>query len=158
MSLSQWCGDRLLKARGKPTNNGVLEAFNAPLRAERSNASWFMSMSDARDRIAEWRWPRELDPEKHSSNKLGETIRCPLDDIFLPMRETDDLGKIDVRPLFRPGLQHYMRALGMCRQSERRDHTRKRVRYSKTADIIEKAAADFRCRRTSSKTIDEIMG
>lgn len=40
---------------GKPTDNGFIEAFNARLRAECLNASWFMSMSDARDRIEEWR-------------------------------------------------------------------------------------------------------
>ena len=40
---------------GKPTDNSFIEAFNARLRAECLNASWFMSMSDARDRIEEWR-------------------------------------------------------------------------------------------------------
>lgn len=40
---------------GKPTDNGFIEAFNARLRAECLNASWFMSMNDAHDRIEEWR-------------------------------------------------------------------------------------------------------
>jgi putative transposase len=40
---------------GKPTDNGLIEAFNARLRAECLNASWFLSMIDARDRIEEWR-------------------------------------------------------------------------------------------------------
>ena len=40
---------------GKPTDKGLIEAFNGRLRAECLNASWFLSMADARDRIEEWR-------------------------------------------------------------------------------------------------------
>jgi putative transposase len=40
---------------GKPTDNGLIEAFNGRLRAECLNASWFLSMADAQDRIEEWR-------------------------------------------------------------------------------------------------------
>ncbi len=40
---------------GKPTDNAYIEAFNARLRAECLNASWFLSMADARDRIEAWR-------------------------------------------------------------------------------------------------------
>jgi putative transposase len=40
---------------GKPTDNGPIEAFNGRLRAECLNASWFLSMADARDRIEGWR-------------------------------------------------------------------------------------------------------
>jgi putative transposase len=40
---------------GKPTDNAFIEAFNARFRAECLNASWFLSMADARDRIEEWR-------------------------------------------------------------------------------------------------------
>ena len=40
---------------GRPTDNGLIEAFNGRLRAECLNASWFLSMADARDRIEEWR-------------------------------------------------------------------------------------------------------
>jgi putative transposase len=40
---------------GKPTDNELIEAFNGRLRAECLNASWFLSMADARDRIEEWR-------------------------------------------------------------------------------------------------------
>lgn len=51
---------------GKPTDNAYIEAFNARLRAECLNASWFLSMVDARDRIEEWRVDyNELRP--HSS-------------------------------------------------------------------------------------------
>jgi putative transposase len=40
---------------GRPTDNGLIEAFNARLRAECLNASWFLSLADARDRIEAWR-------------------------------------------------------------------------------------------------------
>jgi hypothetical protein len=40
---------------GKPTDNAFIEAFNARLRAECLNASWFLSLADARGRIEEWR-------------------------------------------------------------------------------------------------------
>jgi putative transposase len=40
---------------GKPTDNAFIEAFNARLRAECLNASWFLSPADARARIEEWR-------------------------------------------------------------------------------------------------------
>jgi putative transposase len=39
---------------GKPTDNAHIEAFNARLRAECLNASWFLSMVDARERIELW--------------------------------------------------------------------------------------------------------
>ena len=40
---------------GKPTNNAFIEAFNSRLRQECLNASWFLSMNDARLRINAWR-------------------------------------------------------------------------------------------------------
>ena len=39
----------------KPTDNAFIEAFNARLRAECLNASWFLSLADASDRIEAWR-------------------------------------------------------------------------------------------------------
>ena len=58
-ALDQWAwlnGVELDFSRpGKPTDNALIEAFNARLRAECLNASWFLSMADARDRIEEWR-------------------------------------------------------------------------------------------------------
>ena len=38
-----------------PTNNAHVEAFNSRLRAECLNASWFLSMNDARDLVESWR-------------------------------------------------------------------------------------------------------
>jgi putative transposase len=40
---------------GKPTDNAFIEAFNARLRAECLNASWFLSLADARQHLEEWR-------------------------------------------------------------------------------------------------------
>jgi putative transposase len=40
---------------GKPSDNAYVEAFNSRLRQECLNASWFLSMADARARIEEWR-------------------------------------------------------------------------------------------------------
>lgn len=41
--------------RGKPTDNGLIEAFNGQLRAECLNENWFMSLDDARAKLAAWR-------------------------------------------------------------------------------------------------------
>jgi putative transposase len=40
---------------GKPSDNAYIEAFNARLRQECLNSSWFLSMADARERIEAWR-------------------------------------------------------------------------------------------------------
>jgi putative transposase len=40
---------------GKPTDKAFTEAFNARLRAECMNTSWFLSLADARERIEAWR-------------------------------------------------------------------------------------------------------
>jgi len=40
---------------GKPSDNAYIEAFNSRVRQECLNASWFLSVSDARQRINEWR-------------------------------------------------------------------------------------------------------
>jgi putative transposase len=57
--LDQWAylnGVELDFSRpGKPTDNAYIEAFNGRLRQECLNASWFLSMDDARTRINNWR-------------------------------------------------------------------------------------------------------
>ena len=40
---------------GKPTDNAAVESFNGRLRQECLNANWFLSLQDARDKIAAWR-------------------------------------------------------------------------------------------------------
>lgn len=41
--------------RGKPTDNGLIEAFNGRLRAECLNTNWFLSLDDARSKVEFWR-------------------------------------------------------------------------------------------------------
>jgi transposase InsO family protein len=53
---------------GKPTDNAFIEALNARVRAECLNASWFLSMADARDRIEEWRHQYEDRPHSALGN------------------------------------------------------------------------------------------
>jgi putative transposase len=40
---------------GKPTDNAYIEAFNGRFRDECLNANWFLSLDDARRKIAAWR-------------------------------------------------------------------------------------------------------
>lgn len=40
---------------GKPTDNAFVEAFNGKFRAECLNASWFLSLDDARSKCEAWR-------------------------------------------------------------------------------------------------------
>jgi putative transposase len=40
---------------GKPTDNAYIEAFNSRFRQECLNASWFLSLGDARSKIEAWR-------------------------------------------------------------------------------------------------------
>jgi len=40
---------------GKPTDNAFIESFNGKLRAECLNQHWFMSLSDAKEKIGNWR-------------------------------------------------------------------------------------------------------
>ncbi len=40
---------------GKPTENEFIEAFNSKFRAECLNAHWFLSLSDACEKMEEWR-------------------------------------------------------------------------------------------------------
>jgi len=40
---------------GKPTDNGIIEAFNGRLRQECLNENWFSSLDDARQKVEAWR-------------------------------------------------------------------------------------------------------
>lgn len=71
--LDQWAyfkGVELDFSRpGKPTDNAFIESFNASVRRELLNASWFLSLADARERTEAWR--KEYNEERpHSS--LGD--------------------------------------------------------------------------------------
>ena len=58
-ALDQWAylnGVELDFSRpGKPTDNAMIESFNARLRAECLNESWFLSLEDAREKVETWR-------------------------------------------------------------------------------------------------------
>ena len=54
---------------GKLTDNAFLEAFNARLRQELLNASWFLSLADARTRMEAWR-SEYNDERPHSPGEL----------------------------------------------------------------------------------------
>jgi putative transposase len=57
--LDQWAYSNNVRLdfsrRGKPTDNGLIEAFNGRLRAECLNENWFMSIDDARQKVEAWR-------------------------------------------------------------------------------------------------------
>jgi putative transposase len=40
---------------GKPTDNAFIESFNGSFRDECLNPNWFLSLDDARRKIAAWR-------------------------------------------------------------------------------------------------------
>ena len=58
-ALDQWAylnGVELDFSRpGKPTDNAIIESFNARVRAECLNENWFLSLEDARKKIEAWR-------------------------------------------------------------------------------------------------------
>ena len=58
-ALDQWAylnGVQLDFSRlGKPSDNGLIEAFNGRLRQECLNESWFLSLEDAREKVESWR-------------------------------------------------------------------------------------------------------
>ena len=57
--LDQWAylnGVELDFSRpGKPTDNAFIESFNGRFRQECLNESWFLSLEDAREKVATWR-------------------------------------------------------------------------------------------------------
>jgi len=57
--LDQWAylnGVELDFSRpGKPTDNGLIDAFNGRLRQECLNENWFLSLEDAREKVESWR-------------------------------------------------------------------------------------------------------
>jgi putative transposase len=61
---------------GKPTDNAFIEALNARVRVECHNASWFLSMADARDRIEEWRCQYNDDRPPLSTRQLDAECLC----------------------------------------------------------------------------------
>ena len=70
---------------GKPTDNAFIESFNGKLRADCLNQRWFMSLTDATEKIEAWRQdynearPHEslgyLAPSEFA--KLGQGMKRP---------------------------------------------------------------------------------
>lgn len=57
--LDKWCYENGIQLdfsrKGKPTDNAYCESFNGRFRDECLNFHWFMSLSDAREKIEAWR-------------------------------------------------------------------------------------------------------
>ena len=53
---------------GKPTDNPWIESFNGKFRLECLNENWFLSLSEARDKIEQW---REDDNRRRPHSSLG---------------------------------------------------------------------------------------
>jgi len=51
---------------GKPTDNGIIEAFNGRLRQECLNESWFLSLDDAREKVVTW-WQEYNKEQPHGT-------------------------------------------------------------------------------------------
>lgn len=68
-ALDAWAYSRDVKLHfidpGKPSQNGYIESFNGKFRDECLNDHWFVSLSDARQRIEEWR--RDYNEERPHS-------------------------------------------------------------------------------------------
>jgi putative transposase len=58
-ALDQWCFAHGVEQHfiqpGKPMQNGYIESFNGKFRDECLNENWFVSVSDARQIIEQWR-------------------------------------------------------------------------------------------------------
>ena len=58
-ALDQWAYERRVDLRfidpGKPQQNGFIESFNGKFRDECLNEHWFLSLTDARGIIEDWR-------------------------------------------------------------------------------------------------------
>ena len=59
VALDQWaCWQQttlIFSRPGQPTDNGLIEAFNARLRQEFLNAHWFVSLKEVQRNIEQWR-------------------------------------------------------------------------------------------------------
>jgi putative transposase len=86
---------------GKPSENGIIEAFNGRLRAECLNECWFLSVGDAQDRVDAWRKDYNgtrphsslgnLTPEEFAGRQSG--LRSPP----APCAQTEAARKADDR-------------------------------------------------------------
>ena len=69
---------------GRPSDNAYIEAFNSRIRQECLNASWFLSMADARQRINDWR----IDYNQHRPHSaLGNLTPSAFAEQLYPTRK-----------------------------------------------------------------------
>jgi putative transposase len=65
---------------GKPTDNAFIESFNGRVRQECLNENWFLSLADARQKVADW-WQEYNNERPHSAlgqmapSRFAETIK-----------------------------------------------------------------------------------
>ena len=65
-----WNGVKLDFSRpGKPTDNAVIESFNGTFRQECLNEHWFLSLTDAQEKIDYW---REEYNQRRPHSSLGQ--------------------------------------------------------------------------------------
>ena len=74
-ALDQWAHQRKVKLRfsrpGKPTDNAMIETFNAKVRLECLNQNWFESLKEAQLCLEQWR--REYNQERPHSALRNQT-------------------------------------------------------------------------------------
>jgi putative transposase len=69
-----------LSRPGKPTDNAFIEAFNGRFRAERLNAHWFLTLTDAAEKLEDWRREyNEVRPHGTIGNKPPIALTYPGD-------------------------------------------------------------------------------
>ncbi len=73
---------------GKPTDIGVIKAFNAKRRAQYLNAHWFMSLAHAREKLEDWQRYYEQGQRPHGAigYNVAISVHCP-DGIASPLLE-----------------------------------------------------------------------
>jgi transposase InsO family protein len=59
-----------------PNDNAFIEAFTSRLRQECLNASWFLSMADARQRITDWRIDYDEERLHSALGNLTPSAEC----------------------------------------------------------------------------------
>ena len=73
--LDQWAHWNKVKLQfsrpGKPTDNAMIETFNAKVRLECLNQQWFESLADARQTLEAWR--QEYNQERPHSSLEDQT-------------------------------------------------------------------------------------
>ena len=104
-ALDVWAHQQSVKLHfiepGKPVQNAFIESFNGKMRDECLNEHWFVSMTEARQRIESWRQDyNEVRPHSSLGNRTpqeftarGATLRSPTAPCELHRREEPKQGQ-----------------------------------------------------------------